>query len=99
MEGSGNGRSRFETAEAKADRIAAEELSRLQWTPNDLVALRRSHPAKLPLAARLWQQTTLSVNQIAERLHLGKPKGARSNLHKFMNCSPSDRSQIQLHMQ
>jgi len=33
----------------------------------------------------LRQETTLSVNQIAERLHLGKPKGARTNLHKYMN--------------
>ncbi len=27
----------------------------------------------------------LLVKRIAERLHLGKPKGARTNLHKFMN--------------
>ena len=51
----------------------------------DLVARPKSDPAKLALAARLRQETTLSVKQIAERLGLGKPKGARTNLHKFMN--------------
>ena len=33
------------------------------------------------LAARLRRETTLSIKQIAERLTLGKPKGAKSNLH------------------
>jgi len=39
------GQTRLETAEAKADRIMAEELSRLQWTQGDLAAWARSHPA------------------------------------------------------
>ena len=77
-------------------RIVAEELARRQWTQNDLAARQKSHPAKLALAARLRQETTLSVKQIAERLYLGKPKGARTNLHKFMNTSPTDSPQIQL---
>ena len=94
------GRTSLETAEAKAERIIAEELARLHWTSTDLSARPRSHPAKLALAARLRQETTLSVKQIAARLHLGKPKGARTNLHKFMNRSPADGSQqIQLQMQ
>ena len=90
------GQTKLETAEAKADRIVAEELARRQWTQNDLAARQKSHPAKLALAARLRQETTLSVKQIAERLYLGKPKGARTNLHKFMNTSPTDSPQIQL---
>lgn len=91
-----HGSMRLETAEAKADRIIAEELGRLQWAPRDLSARQRSDPAKLALAARLRQETTLSVKQIAERLHVGKIKGARTNLHKFMNASPTDSSQVQL---
>ena len=90
------GQTRLETAEAKADRIVTEELARLRWTYDDLVGRQKSHPMKLALAARLRQETTLSVKQIAERLHLGKPKGARSNLHKFMNDSQTDGPQIQL---
>lgn len=93
------GQTRLETAEAKAERILAEELARLQWTRNDLATQRKSHPVKLALAARLRQETTLSVKQIAERLHLGKPKGARTNLHKFMNNSRADAPQIQLDIQ
>jgi hypothetical protein len=90
------GQTRLETAEAKADRIIAEELARLQWSRQDLVIRQKGHPAKLVLAARLRQEATLSVKQIAERLHLGKPKGARATLHKFQNGSPAERPQIQL---
>lgn len=90
------GQTRLETAVAKAERIIAEELARRQWSEQELVARPKSHPVKLALAARLRQETTLSVKQIAERLHLGAPKGARTNLHKFMNHSPTDNAQIQL---
>jgi hypothetical protein len=55
---------------------------------NDLVTQQKSHPSKLALAARLRRETTLSVKQIAALLHLGKPKGARTNLHKFMHVQP-----------
>jgi len=55
-----------------------------------------SDPTKLALAARSRRETTLSVKQIAVRLHLGKPKGARSNLHKFMNGSRIKPSPIQM---
>src|SRR5207244_5215248 len=49
------GQTRLETAGAKADRIVAEELARLQWTQSDLTKRPKSHPAKLALAARLRQ--------------------------------------------
>jgi hypothetical protein len=88
------GQARIETAEAKADRIVAEELARLNWTQNDLAARQKRHPLKLALAARLRQETTLSVKQIAERLHLGAAKGARTNLHKFMNHSAAGPVQL-----
>jgi hypothetical protein len=90
------GKTRLETAEVKAERILEEELARLQWTENDLLARPKSHPSKLALAARLRQETTLSVKQIAARLHLGQPKGARTNLHKFLNGSAVETPQIQL---
>ena len=80
----------------RPNRIVAEELARLHWTRDDLIARQNSHPAKLMLAARLRQETTLSVKQIAERLRLGKPKGARTTLHKFMNRPQTDSPQIQL---
>ena len=93
------GQTRLETAQTKANRIVAEELTRLQWTESDLAVRRKSHPSKLALAARLRQETTLSVKQIAERLHLGQPKGARTNLHKFLNGSAVATAQIELEIQ
>jgi len=51
----------------------------------DLGTRQKSDPRKLALAARLRQETTFSLPQIAERLRLGKPKGARTNLHQFMS--------------
>ena len=49
-----------------------------------------------PIAARLRQETTLSIKQIAERLHLGKPKGAKTNLHKRLNHPAPTNSGFQL---
>lgn len=62
------------TGAAKAERILAEELARLQWTEANLAGRQKSHPVKLTLAARLRQETMLRAKQIAERLHLAKPK-------------------------
>jgi hypothetical protein len=93
------GQTRIETAQAKAGRILAEELARLQWTEEDLATQQKSHPLKLALAARLGQETRLTVREIAEGLHLGKPKGARTNLHKFMSQARPDTAQVQLEIQ
>jgi len=79
------GQVRQETAEAKADRIVQEQLRVLGWTQTDLAARTKSDRSKLAIAARLKAETTLSLKQIAERLHLGKPKGAKTNLHKWIN--------------
>ena len=68
-------------------------------TAEELVARQKSDPAKVALAARLRQETTLSVKRIAERLGLGKPKGARTNLHRFMNRSETECPPTQLDCQ
>ena len=77
--------------------------TRLAETTRARLGLRRHSPKptawpkgdgrKLALAARLRQETTISVKEIAERLHLGEPKGARTNLHKIMTSSGTDDSQ------
>jgi len=68
-----------------------------QDTPGeDLIRRPKSDPMKLALAARLRRETTLSIKQIAGRLNLGKPKGAKSNPHKWMNGPPDDGSQPKL---
>lgn len=100
MEGKVNdnhpGRARLETAAAKAERLIAQEMVRLNWTSEDLTGRAKSDPLKLALAARLRRETTLPIKQIAERLNLGKPKGAKSNLHKWMNGKACDTSQPKL---
>jgi hypothetical protein len=78
-----------ESAEAKARRIIDEELARAGWSQSDLVRRRKSDPVKLVLAARLRNETTLTVKEIAGRLHLGKPKWAKSNLQKWLRGNAS----------
>ncbi len=90
------GQIRLETSEAKAERLITEELARLEWTEQDLVAHPKSDLRKLEIAARLRQETTLSIKQIAGRLHLGKPKGAKTNLHKRLNHACPNHSEFEL---
>jgi hypothetical protein len=44
--------------------------ARLCWTDSSLAARRKSDPANLSIAAPLRRETTLTIKQIAERLHL-----------------------------
>jgi REP-associated tyrosine transposase len=84
-----SGQLHFETAEQKANRIIGEELARLRWTEADLAGRLKNDPAKLAIAERLRQETTLSVKWIAGRLQLGTPKSARTLLHQWMQRSPT----------
>ena len=70
------GQMRLEVAQAKAERIILEELRRLCWQEADLAQRRKRDPAKLEIALRLRQETTLSVKEIAARLNLGTPGSA-----------------------
>ncbi|MDA1277940.1 MAG: transposase [Verrucomicrobia bacterium] len=73
-----------ESAEARAERIIAEELARLGWSESELAIRRKSDPAKLGIGARLRQETTLSIKGIAARLNLGTSKSANARLHQWM---------------
>ncbi len=68
---------RGEAAEAKAQRIIDAELKRLGWKESHLQKLAKTHPAKLAMAARLRQETTVTMQWITTRLHMG----ARSTLN------------------
>ncbi len=76
-----SGKLRRESAEAKGERIVAEELKRLRWSQDDLKGHLKGDPAKLALAARLRRETTLTVRQIAERLHMGSWKSLNNKLY------------------
>ena len=76
-----SGEMRRESAQAKAERIIGEELKRLRWSQRDLEQRPKSDAAKLNLAARLRRETTLTIRQIAERLHLGSWKSLNNKLY------------------
>jgi hypothetical protein len=60
-----------ESAEAKAERIVAEELRRLGWKEDELKRQRKGHRRKVQMARRLRAETTMSLKWIAERLVMG----------------------------
>ena len=76
----------FEATQARAERILAEELSRLGWTASDLARRRKNDPDKLAIAARLRRETTLTIKSIAAKVHLGSPKSAKTRMHERGNA-------------
>lgn len=63
------GQLRLETAQAKAERLVAEELRRLGWSAEQLVRRPKNDPGKLAIAARV---------------HLGTHNTANARLHRVM---------------
>ena len=82
------GQMRLEVAQAKGERIIVEELDRLHWQEADLALRRKRDPRKLGIAVRLRKETTLSVKEIAARLHLGTPGSASVCLLATMSKTP-----------
>lgn len=71
MGGSHYGAELQEAAEEKANRIVSEELGIAKWTENQLQALRKGEPGKIRIASRLRSETTVTLQWIASRLHMG----------------------------
>ena len=85
-----SGALRRENAQAKADRIISEELRKLGWKRRELKARPKSDPDKLAIAARVRRETTLTIKDIAARVHLGTSKSANARLHTWMrNHAPA----------
>ena len=82
-----------QAADAKAERIIAEELQQRGWREEHLVVRRKNDPAKLDIATRLRKETTLPIKAIADRIHLGTSKSANMKLYKHMRrssiCDPA----------
>jgi hypothetical protein len=76
-----SGERRRQSAQAKGERIIGEELQELKWSQRDLRQRPKSDGAKLKLAARLRRHTTLTIRQMAERLHLGSWKSLNNKLY------------------
>ena len=75
-----SGEIKRQSAEAKAERIIAEELQRQGWTQADLHLRLKTDPGKLAIATRLRKETILPIKWIAARLHLGTWKSAKTRL-------------------
>ncbi len=75
------GQLRQECAEAKGERIIAEELNGLKWKEAELKKQRKGDPAKLAMAVRLRRETTLTIRQIAQRLSMGSWKSLNNKLY------------------
>ena len=76
-----SGRLRAESAQLKAERIIRETLRGLKWKESDLKERAKGEEAKVELAYRLRQETTLTMRQIAERLSMGSWKSLNNKLY------------------
>jgi len=76
-----SGKLRHETSAAKAERIIAQELKRAKWDAAELKDQAKSHPLKVALALRLRKETTLTIREIASRLHMGSWKSLNNKLY------------------
>ena len=75
---------RQEADRARADRIIEGELKGLQWKEADLSSRAKSDPGKLALAARLRRETTMTIQEIADRLQMGSRKSVAPKLHDWI---------------
>jgi putative transposase len=76
------GLDRQETGEEKAQRLVQEELQKRRWREEDLTRLPKGDKAKVALARRLRQETTMSLKWIAQRLHMGSWTYVSNLLHE-----------------
>ena len=78
-----SGAMRRESEWARAEAMIAQELKDLGWNEAELKRRPKSEAAKLALAARVRGETTLTVGDIARRLHMGTRQTLSSKLHHW----------------
>ena len=78
---------RRQANQARADGIIAAELERLRWKPAKLSRRPKCDPGKLALAARLRRETTLTIQEIADRLQMGSRKSVAPKLHVWRKAN------------
>ena len=78
-----SGQMKQEGAQAKAQRIVTDELKALGWKERELEQRAKGDPCKVAIAARLREETTLSIREIAQLLHMGKAESLNSKLYKL----------------
>ena len=80
----------------KAERIVREEVERLGWREEELWVRRKGHRAKVLLARRLRQETTMSLKWIAERLHMGSWTYVSNLLNEQPQTHPQAQEELRL---
>jgi hypothetical protein len=73
-----------------------EEVERLGWREDELRARRKGHRAKVLLARRLRQETTMSLKWIAERLHMSSWTYVSNLLNEQPQTHPQAQEKLQL---
>ena len=58
-------------AQSQAETIVLEELKKRRWTAQELARRRKSDQDKIMIAQRLRRETTVTIDWIAKRLHMG----------------------------
>jgi hypothetical protein len=69
------------------ERIFAQELKRHKWRAGELRERLKSDPAKLQVAMRLRRETTQTIRQIAQCLHMGTWKTLNNKLYLAAKAS------------
>ena len=77
------GPERLETQVQKAERIVLEELRRRQWGEEELANRAKGDLVKVKLAARLREETLVTVKWIAGRLRMGTASYANNRLYRW----------------
>jgi hypothetical protein len=72
-------------AQARGQAIIANELRHANWTETDLAHRGKSDATKMA-AARLRQETTLTVEKVARRLRMGTRHTLSANLEEWGKC-------------
>ena len=77
------GTERLETTEAKAERILREELKSRRWKESDLLKRAKGDLGKVKIAARLREETLVTVKWIATRLGMGTAGYVNNRLYRW----------------
>jgi REP element-mobilizing transposase RayT len=76
------GEEREESCEARAERLLESELERLRWTREQLARWRKGDARKVRLARRLREETTMTLEWIAQRLAMGSASTVALSLRR-----------------
>jgi hypothetical protein len=66
----------------------AEACQKTDWQVQAIAIRRKNDPGKLAIAGRLRKETTLTIQSLAERVHLGSSKSANARRHGWRLSHP-----------